>query len=53
MNRKKHEGSLLEALSDVGSTPTASTIFLLLASLFFLGWPVVFLQGFLRKMGVS
>ncbi len=26
MNRKKHEGSLLEALSDVGSTPTASTI---------------------------
>jgi hypothetical protein len=27
MNRKKHEDSLLEALSDVGSTPTASTIF--------------------------
>jgi len=26
MNWKKHECSLLEALSDVGSTPTASTI---------------------------
>ena len=25
-NRKKHEGSLLEVFSDVGSTPTASTI---------------------------
>jgi hypothetical protein len=25
MNWKKHESSLLEALSDVGSTPTAST----------------------------
>jgi hypothetical protein len=27
MNRKKHESSLLEALSDAGSTPAASTIF--------------------------
>jgi hypothetical protein len=26
MNRKKHECSLLEVFSDVGSTPTASTI---------------------------
>ena len=26
MNRKKHESSLLEVFSDVGSTPTASTI---------------------------
>ena len=26
MNWKKHEGSLLEALSDAGSTPAASTI---------------------------
>ena len=25
MNRKKHESSLLEVFSDVGSTPTAST----------------------------
>jgi hypothetical protein len=30
MNWKKHERSLLEALSDVGSTPTASTIYKLL-----------------------
>jgi hypothetical protein len=28
MNWKKHECSLLEVFSDVGSTPTASTIFL-------------------------
>jgi hypothetical protein len=27
MNRKKHECSLLEVFSDVGSTPTASTIY--------------------------
>jgi len=26
MNWKKHESSLLEVFSDVGSTPTASTI---------------------------
>jgi len=26
MNREKHEGSLLKALSDAGSTPAASTI---------------------------
>ena len=32
MNRKKHECSLLEALSDVGSTPTASTIFIVTQS---------------------
>ena len=25
MNRKKHEGSLLEVFSDAGSTPAAST----------------------------
>jgi len=29
MNWKKHESSLLEVFSDVGSTPTASTILLL------------------------
>jgi hypothetical protein len=29
MNRKKHESSLLEALSDAGSTPAASTNFYL------------------------
>jgi hypothetical protein len=28
MIRKKHESSLLEVFSDVGSTPTASTIYL-------------------------
>ena len=27
MNVEKHESSLLEVFSDVGSTPTASTIF--------------------------
>ena len=26
MNREKHESSLLKVVSDVGSTPTASTI---------------------------
>jgi hypothetical protein len=35
MNWKKHERSLLEALSDVGSTPTASTIFLFQILYFF------------------
>jgi hypothetical protein len=36
MNWKKHESSLLEVFSDVGSTPTASTIFLLPILYFFL-----------------
>ena len=47
MNRKKHECSLLEALSDVGSTPTASTIFSLVDPPFFLTAPDgVFTGGF-------
>ena len=53
MNWKKHEGSLLEALSDAGSTPAASTIFSPPKGYFFLTLGMVFLQGVLRKVGVS
>src|SRR5947208_6654315 len=40
MNRKKHESSLLEALSVAGSTPAASTNFLMTIQIFFSagGW---------------
>ena len=36
MNVEKHECSLLEVFSDVGSTPTASTIFLF--NIYFFRW---------------
>ena len=52
MNVEKHECSLLEALSDVGSTPTASTIFFLSSIHFFWQRGTAFLQGVLGKMGV-
>jgi len=50
MNWKKHEGSLLEALSDAGSTPAASTIFSPSQGVFFSdGAQRRFYRGFWEK----
>jgi hypothetical protein len=50
MNRKKHECSLLEVFSDVGSTPTASTIFSL--TTYFFGWRIGVFYRVFEKSGL-